>query len=59
MYVNLGTALHFRLLTPFITDIVLPMRPKGTEGWTEEQLAALVTRDAMVGCAPVKIPPQQ
>jgi nitrile hydratase len=29
--------------------IVLPMRPEGTEGWTEEQLAALVTRDAMIG----------
>lgn len=31
--------------------IVLPMRPAGTEGWSEEQLAALVTRDAMVGTA--------
>jgi len=28
---------------------VLPQRPAGTEGYTEEQLAALVTRDAMVG----------
>ena len=25
------------------------MRPSGTEGWSEEQLAALVTRDSMVG----------
>jgi nitrile hydratase alpha subunit len=31
--------------------LVLPMRPKGTEGWNEEQLAALVTRDALVGTA--------
>jgi len=29
--------------------IVIPMRPKGTEGMTEEQLAALVTRDSMIG----------
>jgi len=28
---------------------VLPQRPPGTEGYSEEQLAALVTRDAMVG----------
>lgn len=31
--------------------IVVPMRPQGTDGWTEEQLAALVTRDAMIGTA--------
>jgi nitrile hydratase len=29
--------------------LVLPMRPAGTEGWSEERLAALVTRDCMVG----------
>ncbi len=29
--------------------IVIPMRPAGTEGWSEEKLAALVTRDCMVG----------
>jgi len=31
--------------------LVLPMRPAGTEGWTEEQLAAIVTRDSMIGTA--------
>ena len=36
--------------------LVLPERPAGTEGWTEEQLAALVTRDAMVGVAKVPRP---
>jgi nitrile hydratase len=35
--------------------LVLPERPTGTDGWTDEQLAALVTRDAMVGVA--KVPP--
>jgi len=29
--------------------LVLPMRPEGTEGWSEVQLAALVTRDSMIG----------
>jgi nitrile hydratase len=29
--------------------LVLPMRPSGTEGWSEEQLADLVTRDSMIG----------
>ncbi|MBF6227726.1 thiocyanate hydrolase subunit gamma [Nocardia abscessus] len=31
--------------------MVMPMRPEGTEGWTEEQLAAIVTRDTMIGVA--------
>src|SRR5881398_2650342 len=29
--------------------LVLPMRPEGTDGWEEDALAALVTRDAMIG----------
>lgn len=29
--------------------LVLPMRPAGTEGWTQEALAELVTRDTMIG----------
>ncbi len=29
--------------------LVLPERPKGTEGWSEERLAALVNRDSMIG----------
>lgn len=32
-----------------IRYMVLPERPAGTDGWTEEQLAALVTRDSMIG----------
>jgi nitrile hydratase len=31
--------------------LVLPARPAGTEGWSEERLAALVSRDAMIGVA--------
>jgi nitrile hydratase len=36
--------------------MVLPQRPAGTEGWSEAQLAALVTRDAMIGVATVAVP---
>ena len=36
--------------------LVLPERPPGTEGMTEEKLAALVTRDAMIGVAKVTPP---
>jgi nitrile hydratase len=31
--------------------LVLPIRPAGTEGWSEEKLASLVTRDCMIGTA--------
>jgi nitrile hydratase len=36
--------------------MVLPERPPGTEGWTEEQLAAIVTRDCMIGVALPAVP---
>ena len=31
--------------------LVLPMRPAGTEGWSEERLASIVSRDCMIGVA--------
>lgn len=31
--------------------LVIPRRPEGTDGWSEDQLAAIVTRDTMVGVA--------
>ncbi len=31
--------------------LVLPLRPAGTEGWSEEDLATIVTRDSMIGTA--------
>ena len=31
--------------------LVIPMRPEGTEGWSEERLADLVSRDSMIGTA--------
>ncbi|HWM84803.1 MAG TPA: nitrile hydratase subunit alpha [Kofleriaceae bacterium] len=35
--------------TAEVRYLVLPERPAGTEGWTEDQLADLVTRDSMIG----------
>jgi len=43
--------------TADIRYLVLPQRPPGTESWTEEQLAALVTRDSMVGVTDVRLDP--
>ena len=40
--------------TAEIRYMVLPERPKGTEKLSEEELAALITRDAMIGVAQVK-----
>ncbi len=36
--------------------LVLPLRPAGTEGWSEERLAELVTRDSMIGTGLPKQP---
>ena len=41
--------------TAIVRYLVLPMRPEGTDAYTEEQLAELVTRDAMIGVIPVSI----
>jgi nitrile hydratase len=38
-----------------IRYMVLPERPNGTEHMTEEELAAFITRDAMIGVARVNI----
>jgi nitrile hydratase len=35
--------------------MVLPMRPAGTEGWSEERLASIVNRDCMIGVAVPKV----
>ena len=42
--------------TAEIRYLVIPMRPAGTEGWSEEKLAELVTRDSMIGTGLPKQP---
>jgi nitrile hydratase len=43
--------------TAEVRYLVLPERPAGTENMTEEELAALVTRDSMIGVTKVPPPP--
>lgn len=49
--VELASAVDIRVWdsTAEIRYLVLPMRPANTEGWSEERLAKLVTRDSMIG----------
>ena len=42
--------------TAEIRYVVIPQQPAGTQGWSAEALAALVTRDAMIGTAIVPSP---
>jgi nitrile hydratase subunit alpha len=44
-----GTQIRVWDSTAEMRFMVLPMRPQGTDGWDEKQLAALVTRDSMIG----------
>jgi nitrile hydratase len=43
------TAIRVWDSTAEIRYLVVPMRPSGTEGWSEDELAKLVTRDSMIG----------
>jgi len=49
--VTLPAGTQFRVWdsTAEVRYLVLPQRPAGTEGWSEEALAELVTRDSMIG----------
>ena len=42
--------------TSEIRYLVIPERPPGTEGWAAEALAALVTRDSMIGAGRARAP---
>ena len=48
--------IHVSDSTAMVRYLVLPQRPKGTEKFSEEQLAALVTRDAMIGVVRANAP---
>jgi nitrile hydratase subunit alpha len=55
---ELGDDVELRVVdsTADIRYLVVPRRPEGTEGLTEDELAALVTRDAMIGVAEASRP---
>ena len=42
--------------TAEVRYLVIPLRPEGTNGWSADQLAAIVTRDSMIGTGVVKAP---
>ena len=44
-----NTAVNVWDSTAEIRYIVIPQRPAGTEGWDEQALAAIVTRNSMIG----------
>lgn len=50
------TEIHVWDSTAELRYLVIPMRPEGTEGWSEERLATLVTRDSMIGTGLAKSP---
>ena len=51
-----AVALRVHDSTADMRYMVLPMRPAGTEGWSEADLAALVTRDSLIGVAAASVP---
>jgi len=55
---ELGEDVEIRIWdsTSEVRFLVLPERPAGTEGWSEEALAALVTRNALIGVEKAKLP---
>jgi nitrile hydratase subunit alpha len=54
--VNEKVAVRVHDSTADMRYLVLPMRPAGTEGWSEDKLAELVTRDSMIGVAQANEP---
>ena len=50
------TAIRLWDSTSEIRYLVVPMRPRGSEGMDEAALAALVTRDAMIGTGLPQVP---
>jgi len=44
-----GTEIRVWDSTAEVRYLVVPMRPAGTDGWSEDELARLVTRDSMIG----------
>jgi nitrile hydratase len=51
-----GVAVHVHDSTAELRYLVLPMRPQGSEGMSEDELAAMVTRDSMIGVAVPRVP---
>ena len=55
LQLSMETKIRVHDSTADMRYLVLPMRPAGTEGWSEERLASIVTRDCMIGVAVPKL----
>jgi len=55
LHIDEQTKIRVHDSTADMRYLVLPMRPAGTHGWSEERLASIVTRDCMIGVAVPKI----
>jgi nitrile hydratase len=51
-----GTEVSVWDSTAEVRYLVIPMRPQGTSGWSEERLASIVTRNSMIGTGIVEAP---
>jgi len=54
-----GTTVRVWDSTAEVRYLVIPMRPEGTLGWSEERLATLVTRDSMIGTGLPRTPQEE
>ena len=55
--ISRDVAIHVHDSNADMRYLVMPMRPAGTDGWSEEALARLVTRDTMIGVAVASVEP--
>jgi nitrile hydratase len=55
---ELGAGVEVRVVdsTADLRYMVLPVRPAGTEGWTESRLAEIVSRDSLIGVTLPRLP---
>ena len=51
-----GTRVQVWDSTAELRYLVIPLRPEGTQGWSPEALAALVTRESMIGTGLARVP---
>ena len=56
VHLNKGKEVRVWDSTAEIRYLVIPQRPLGTEGWSEDALASIVSRDSMVGTALAEVP---
>lgn len=56
LHLPAGTTVRVHDSTADMRYVVIPRRPAGTDGWSPDALAALVTRDSMIGTAVATLP---